>query len=296
MHALPILLAALSAAPATSQEARALLAQGAYDELYLRFSAVKPDDLAQGERSLVAKALLEAAQKVPKDPVLAASLAEKSASLEPSAAAFLAAGEANLALNQPAAAALALENAIRLAPGLAPALLSRADLALKEGDAVLAEQLYARIKPGAPERTRAEAGLKAAKARREEKAKGLVELQKLESTLASGAKEAAPKGQEVTPAEVCRLTAQALCGVMRRCMPKAPQAAECTTAMQSTCTQLAAQRPIAGPLASRGEIQRCLEALARLSCEEFAQGPAMFESVPACTALKQSGTTPGSDE
>ncbi len=150
MHALPILLAALSAAP-TSQEARALLAEGAYDELYLRCSTVKREDLERGERSLIAKALLEAAQKLREDPALAASLAEKSASLEPSAAAFLTAGESNLALNHPAAA---LEDAIRLAPNLAAALLSRADLALKEGDAILAEQLYARVRPGAPERRR----------------------------------------------------------------------------------------------------------------------------------------------
>ncbi len=297
MLSLPILLAALCAAPAASQDAKALLDQGKYDELYLRFSAVKPGDLPAAERSGVAKALLEASKKLSKEPALAVSLSEKAASLEPSPVAFQAAGNANLALDQPSAAAHDFEEAIKLSPDFAPALVARADLALKEGDGLLAEQLYALVKPQAPERARAEQGLKSAKALRTEKAQGLAELQKLERDAAVGAKATSAKpAQEVDAMEVCRLTSNTLCGVMQRCAPQMGDAATCATLMGSACASgLAAQAAAAGPPPSRAQLQRCLQELAKVSCAQLAQGPAAMAAIPACAGVQGAGEPEADD-
>lgn len=293
MLKLPILLVALCAAPPASQDARALLDQGKYDELYLRFSAVKPSDLAPPERSGVAKALLEAALKLSKDPALTVSLAEKSAALEPSPAAFLAAGNANLALNQPSAAALDFEEAIKLSPDFAPALVARGELALKEGDGVLAEQLFSLVKPQAPERARAEQGLKSAKAMRAEKAKSLAELHKLERDTASAttaAAKAAGKSSDLDQVEACQQLTKGLCGVMQRCVPQVGDAAFCSSLMDSACAQgLAAQAAAAGPLPSRSQLQRCLKELSTVSCEKFGQGPAAMMTIPGCAGIQLPG-------
>jgi hypothetical protein len=97
----------------------------------------------------------------------------------------------------------------------------------------------------------------------------------------------APKGPALTPGEICRMGADALCGAVRRCMPQSADAAQCPSLTQATCAQVTGAGAGAGPLPTREQLKPCIAAIANVRCEDL--GSALLARLSACAALTPSG-------
>lgn len=136
-----------SAAPLPVKEARALLEQKSFDEVYLAWSALKPGEHPDGDGP-VAQLLITAATQAleGKDAVLALGLSDTARRLDPkSVEACLINADAAVALDQRAAAEAALERAMVLAPRNWEVVFRRADYASQEGQTAKAAKLFRRI-------------------------------------------------------------------------------------------------------------------------------------------------------
>jgi tetratricopeptide (TPR) repeat protein len=262
-----VLLALLAAVPPATQATR-LAQQKSWDDLYLQFSAARPNDYGAEDRKEVARALLEAARGLGSDPALAVSLAERSAAFDETADAWLLAGELSLKLGQNDSAAKALERAVVLNPADDRAKMLRADLALKEGDLLLAESLYKSIPEQSPQHAAAKAGLEKARKASASKASAsknedLARMKQLEKDLEARrvAAEKALHAQPVTLGEACRGHTRAICEALKRCNdPTVAEIPDCSM-FTSACLESAKKAPF-----SRDEFEGCLKAIERASC------------------------------
>lgn len=266
VHALLVLLAA--APPAA--EATKLAAAKAWDELYLKYSAVDPAQYAAQDREAIGKALLAAGRGLEgSDPVLALSLAERSAAFHETSDAWLLAGELAQRLNQPAAAAKALERAVILAPTNDMAKMLRADLAFKEGDLLLAQNLYESVPEGSPHRAAAQAGLEKAKQAQAAETERLAELHKIERDLQQKRAQADKEvdARPLSLLDVCRAHAVATCEAIKRCQPAlAGDVSDCSE-FTSACIGITGDAPF-----SRGELEKCRTALSKADCSKIQVG------------------------
>ena len=279
-----LLLLLAAAAPPPAAEATALAGQKAWDELYLKFSAARPEQYPAEERKAVAEALLRAARGLEADAPLALSLAERSAAFHESAEAWGLAGELALKLDQNEAAAAALEKAVVLAPADDRLKLLRADLAFKEGDLVLAESLYAAVPAASAQHAAAQAGLEKTRQAVAERNRNLAELHRAEQDLAKRREtvEAKLRGLPVTLFEACRSHTRATCEALKRCHPQLASAVDCDE-LAGACPQSEKVAPF-----SREELGGCVAAIGRVGCEKvtpenFADPSA---AVPECRILK----------
>jgi tetratricopeptide (TPR) repeat protein len=134
---------ALSAAPEVSK-AEALAAKGDAEALFLQFGDVRPADYPQPQRTALAQALLKGAESARNDPMVAVALAEKGAQLDRTPQALVLLASVEVDLDQRGAAASHLDEAVSLNADFAPALVARAELAMKENDFVVAIEMYER--------------------------------------------------------------------------------------------------------------------------------------------------------
>ncbi len=139
---LALLLALLQAAAPPVSEAEALAAKGDAEALFLKFGSVKADDYQEAERARLAKALRKAAQATRKDPFIGISLAARSNELVESVDALVLLAAFEVELDQRGSAARHLDRAVAIAPKSVPALMARADLAVKERDFEVAVRHY----------------------------------------------------------------------------------------------------------------------------------------------------------
>ena len=264
-----VLLVLLSAAPPAA-EATKLAEAKAWDDLYLKYSAVDPAQYAAKDRESIGKALLAAGHGLEgSDPVLALSLAERSAAFHETSAAWLLAGELSQKLDQNAAAAKALERAVVLDPANDKAKMLRADLAFKEGDLLLAENLYESIPEASPHRAAAQSGLEKARKARVADTERLAELQKIERDLQQKRTQADKEvdTQPLTLLDVCRVHAVATCEALKRCQPElAGDVSDCSQ-FTSACTGISGNAPF-----SRGELESCRVALGKADCSKVQVG------------------------
>jgi tetratricopeptide (TPR) repeat protein len=290
MTGLALIAATLLTAGPPAADATRLADARAWDELYLRYSAANPGDYPPPDRAGIAAALTEGARALDDDPVLAVSLAEKAAAFDPSPSRWLLVGELNLRLGQKAAAASAFEKAITVAPDHVPALLARADLALSEGDWLLAQQLFARIPEGGAEYDRAQQGLAKARATQQEHAQRLARLQAAERDIARRAHGIrSPEPTRTTGAlprrEVCERLEVGLCTLKQRCAAStpAPEHSGCASA-SITCSR--AVRPTR---VTRLMVEACLDGLEHLGCEALLAQTAheARAAVPECRAIDE---------
>ena len=132
----------LAAAPPAPARADALAAKGEAEALFLEFGAVKPEDYDPADRPKLAKALAKGAEAARKDPMIAVGLAEKAAQLDRTPATLTLLSQIEVDLGQRAAAAEHLDEALALKADHLPALLARAELAMKEEDFAVAVKVY----------------------------------------------------------------------------------------------------------------------------------------------------------
>ena len=142
-HAL-LLLALFAAAPV--EEAEALAEKKDAEQLFLKFASARPGDYSEPERARLAAALLKAASGARRDPMIAIALAERAALLDKTAEALALLGQIEVDLDQRSAAARHLDEAIALKAGHVPALVARAELAMKEQDFAVAVDRYQKAK------------------------------------------------------------------------------------------------------------------------------------------------------
>lgn len=275
-----VLLLLLAAVPPAA-EATKLAKEKAWDELYLKYSAAAPGEYSEADRKLIAKSLLEAARGMGDDPVLALSLAERSAAFEETSEAWLLAGELGLKLDQNGAAGKALEKAVVLDPKNDRARLLRADLAFEEGDLLLAENLYESVPEPSAQRAAAQAGLAKTRAARATETEHLGQLHKLEKELATrrAAGEKAVEDQPLTLFEVCRAHAVGTCEAIKRCHPELAQGVSDCSEFTMACQGIEGAAPF-----SRGELKKCTAAIAAADCAKVHVGtlPTPARIAPEC--------------
>ncbi len=133
----------LSAAPAVSH-AEALAAKGDAEGLFLSFGDARPTDYPEAQRPVLARALLKGAEAARNDPMIAFALAEKGTQLARTPEALVLLASIEVDLDQRGAAADHLDEAVGLKKDFAPALMARAELAMKEHDFAVAVEQYER--------------------------------------------------------------------------------------------------------------------------------------------------------
>ena len=185
MSILPCLLAALVLVPAIAHaeppdvgRADKLVAARQWDELFLAFAAVKPDELGKPARTKLAAALETGGRgaKTDGEGALALPLAEKANELAPTPARALLVAQIALSLEQRAVAAAALEGALKASPGAPKLLLERAKLHEADGEWAPAAALYAKVAGKGADAAAAKEGLARSKAAIEEQARGVAAL------------------------------------------------------------------------------------------------------------------------
>ncbi|HEY3444865.1 MAG TPA: hypothetical protein VGK67_00820 [Myxococcales bacterium] len=274
-----------TASPPAAAEARQLAGKKAWDELYLRFSAAKAADYKDADRKAVAAALMEASRALRDDLALSVACAEKSAQLDPTVEAWLAAGDANLKLKQGAAAASAYEKAVLLSPTNGRALVARADLAMQEGEPELAVSLYSKVPAKAAESKAAQEKLAKAKVAAQERAKALAELAQADRKVVVGANAGKPPEDPnaVGNESVCTESMRALCGLVRRCMPWEPGAKTCDDEVADQCAKLEGQTKV-----TRKAMDACVAGLGKATCEKFLGGArSVTELSGACKTVEE---------
>lgn len=135
------------AAPLPVKEARELVENKSFDEIYLAWSSLKPGQHPEGDGP-VAQLLLAAARQALEadDPSLALGLSDTARRLDPkSVEACLVNADAAVALDQREAAEAALDRALELAPRSWEVVFRRADYAAQEGQTEAAVKLFRRI-------------------------------------------------------------------------------------------------------------------------------------------------------
>jgi hypothetical protein len=124
-----------------AEAASNLAATKSWDDLYLKFSAAKPDGYSAADRGRIAKALLLGAHGMEStDGVIAVSLAERAVAFEESVEALTYAGELNQKIDQNGQAAKWFERAVAVDAHADRAHLLRAELALRENEPAVANQ------------------------------------------------------------------------------------------------------------------------------------------------------------
>ncbi|MGI5862641.1 MAG: tetratricopeptide repeat protein [Myxococcales bacterium] len=178
---LALLLALLQVAAPPVSEAEALAAKGDGEALFLKFGSVKPDDYGEADRARLAKALLKAARATRKDPFIGISLAARSNELVESVDALVLLAAFEVELDQRGSAAKHLDRAISIAAKNVPALMARADLAMKERDFEVAVRHYERAKVAGAKA--ANKKLAEARASLDRERKAVADLKKKESEI-----------------------------------------------------------------------------------------------------------------
>jgi tetratricopeptide (TPR) repeat protein len=135
-------------ASAPVDEAEALAQSKDAEQLFLKFASAKPDEYSAPERKRLAAALFKGASGARHDPMIAVALAERAAVLDKTPEALTLLGQIEMDLDQRSSAARHLDEAIALKAGHGPALVARAELAVKEQDFAVAVDRYQKAQAG----------------------------------------------------------------------------------------------------------------------------------------------------
>ena len=155
----PALLAlALAAAPPPAAKALDLVKAQGWEELYLGYAAASPDAYPPADRKKISGALTKGCAALEaSDPVMAYSMGEKAAQLDPSADALLCVARVGPRADQRSAAQEALEQGTRLYPKDSRFPLALGKLLLSENDTRGAVTAFDRVGKKAKERPEADA-------------------------------------------------------------------------------------------------------------------------------------------
>lgn len=176
-----LLIALLLAAPPSVDKAKAFVAQKAWEELYLAYSAADPASFKDKERKEIGGYLLKGANALEKeDPVMAFSLAERAALFDESPSSLLALAKTARAAQQAGSAEEALKKGAAKFPEDPEIAFELGKLQLDEADSAGAVRSLSKVTKKSPNYSKAQALLATAKKQLQEEQAARKEADALE--------------------------------------------------------------------------------------------------------------------